>query len=265
MTLRVLLCPPRFFAQRREWISFGLNSCLYGFGLIGLAASLNGLAACDEGAGWLLLVPALFWLFCLAHVADASRRERARARASAGPPRRRPVWKKMARLAVFLVSFAMILNLLQVLVTRTGRTVGPEGSPLLPVLVVTPGPTDDMDKAHLVFHKDLGAFRESHPDYTYLVRHGTEGRLKSQLSGGDFTVAPRANGRQAFEVWKTVHSEAYAIGWYEASEKELFPRRFSLFHEMMTAMFMFPAVVGSLLVAWIAGKLLDRIRKVQPA
>jgi hypothetical protein len=83
----------------------------------------------------------------------------------------------------------------------------------------------------------------THPVTTYLVPPAEAGRLRAQLKDGSFTV----------------HSEAHVTGWYEASEKELFPTHWRLFHDMMKVIFFFPALVVSVVTTLIAGKLLPWI------
>ncbi len=84
MTVRVLLCPPLFFAQRRKWVSFVINGILYAFCLFFILVGLYGFITDVEDAaaapliGIVIGIP--FGLFSLAHVADARRREKARAR-----------------------------------------------------------------------------------------------------------------------------------------------------------------------------------------
>ena len=85
-------------------------------------------------------------------------------------------------------------------------------------------------QATIVFHKDLTDFLQKNPGHRYRVPRGDEQRLKSGLSVGSFEVEHRADGTQVFEVWRSVHPEAFVIGWYEASEKEFSPRRFLAFH-----------------------------------
>ena len=84
MTVRVLLCPPLFFAERKKWGSFAINGVLYVFSLFWITAGLYGLIAgskhAAEGAAGSAIGAVFFWLLCLAHVADARRRERAPAR-----------------------------------------------------------------------------------------------------------------------------------------------------------------------------------------
>ena len=79
MTVRVLLCPPLFFAQRKKWVSFVINGLLYAFCLLSIGVGLNGVITGVEGRQAASL-GIIFWLFSLAHVADARRRERAPAR-----------------------------------------------------------------------------------------------------------------------------------------------------------------------------------------
>jgi hypothetical protein len=208
------------------------------------------------GAG-LLVVPALVWLLCVTHVLDTRRRDRAKARAALELPRRAR-WRKWVQAAVFVASFVATMALLEAAFTSIGRSAGQEAFPLFPVVVVTHSTRGDAE-SHLVYHKDLDEFRRTHPGVTYLVPPGDAERLRAQLNDGSFTVTQLANGRQAFKVWKQVHPEAHVTGWYEASEKELFPSRFVLFHDMMRGFFFIPALVVSLVTALIAGELLRRI------
>jgi hypothetical protein len=255
---RHLLIPPLFFAQRKQWPSFAINVFLYGFGVAGSIAAALG--------AWPLLILTLpLSLLCVAHIADAWRREKAAARAGAQPDRRLPFWAKLVKLGLFLVSLVAIMVLLETLATQTGTPVGPHVLPLFPVMVVTPGSGGENYDAHLILHKDLEDFLQKNPGYTFLVPAGHEKRLRSRLTRGDFTVAQRADGHQAFKVWRDVHPEAYIVGWYEASAKELFPKRFSGFHHMMRGFLFIPALFGSLLVAWIGGKLLRRLGSAQRA
>ncbi|MBI4590323.1 MAG: hypothetical protein HY725_15945, partial [Candidatus Rokubacteria bacterium] len=85
MTIRVWLCPPLFFAQRREWASFVINGVLYAFCLFPIAAGLYWLVVgagekAEGTAAGAFPVAVFFWLLCVAHVADARRREKARTR-----------------------------------------------------------------------------------------------------------------------------------------------------------------------------------------
>ncbi len=95
MTVRVLLCPPLFFAQRKGWVSFVINGVLYTFCLFSIVAGLYWLISGTEVAARAFFFAGLFWLFSLAHVADARRREKARARTE--PPA--SAWKGMFSVA----------------------------------------------------------------------------------------------------------------------------------------------------------------------
>lgn len=98
MTVRVLLCSPLFFAQRKKWVSFVINGVLYTFCLSLIAAGLYGLIAGAESPAGAFFFAGLFWLFSLAHVADARRREEARARTE--PPAR--AWKGILKGFVYI-------------------------------------------------------------------------------------------------------------------------------------------------------------------
>jgi hypothetical protein len=257
MTVRVFLCPPLFFAERREWGSFVINGALYAVSLLCITAGLVGVVIRDAGAAAAAIFAVFLWLLSLVHVADALRRERAKARTTPEPPPRLRKTKRLIKVTLFLVSFVAILLLLRSLVIATGQSVGPEISPLFPVMVMTPESGSAKYQATIVFHKDLTDFLQKNPGHRYLVPRGDEQRLKSGLSVGSFEVEHRADGTQVFEVWRSVHPEAFVIGWYEASEKEFSPRRFLAFHEMIMGFFSVPALFGSLLLTWLAGRLLD--------
>jgi hypothetical protein len=135
---------------------------------------------------------------------------------------------------------------------------GPEPPPLFPVVVLTNSTAGDV-AIRLVYYKDLETFSRTHPDTTYVVPAADVERLRATLTDGNFTEL--ANGRQAFKVWKQVHREAHVTGWYEASAKEVCPSRFVLFHGMIRGVFLFPALVVSLVSMSIAGRLLQRAPK----
>jgi hypothetical protein len=257
MTLEAFVCPPLFFARRREWASFVINGFLYLGSVLMVLAGLGAMIGSEPAGAGLLVVAALVWLLCLTHVLDTRRRDRAKARAALEPPQRAR-WRKRVQAAVFVASFIATMVLLEAALTSTGRSVGPEAFPLFPVVVVTRSTRGDAE-SRLVYYKDLDEFCRTHPDATYLVPPGDAKRLRAQLNDGSFAVTPLANGRQAFKVWKNVHPEAYVTGWYEASEKELFPSHFIMFHGMMRGFFAILALVVSVVTTLIAGALLLRI------
>ncbi|HEY7648218.1 MAG TPA: hypothetical protein VID04_04370 [Methylomirabilota bacterium] len=114
--LRHLLIPPLFFARRKQWPSFAINAFLYGPGVAGCVAAALG-------ARPLLILSLPLLLLCVAHIADAWRREKAAARGVAQPDRRLPFWAKLVKLALFLVSLVAIMVLLEHLATQAGTLV----------------------------------------------------------------------------------------------------------------------------------------------
>lgn len=165
MTVRVLLCPPLFFARRREWPAFVLNGIPYVGCLLLIGAGLYQFVICavdsavDATAGAVVALWAwalMSWLLCFVHVADTRRRERAAAREHASVGRSTPRKRRLVKAALFLVSYVAILVLAQSCMSRSwARPVGPKVPALFPVMVVTPGPGGEKDQAHLVFHRDL--------------------------------------------------------------------------------------------------------------
>jgi hypothetical protein len=259
MTARVFLCPPLFFAQRSEWGSFVINGALYAVSLLCIVAGLVGVVNRDPAAAAAAIFAVICWFPCLVHVWDTQRRDRAKARRGTEPPPRLRKTKRLIKVALFMVSFVAILVALRALATSTGQRVGPEISPLFPVMVMTPERGGGKYQATIVFHKELADFLSKNPGYRYLVRRGDEKRLRSGIGAGGFEVQHRADGTQVFEVWRPVHPEAFTIGWYEASEKAFVPQRQRLFHEMVMGFLSIPAFFGSLLLTWLGARLLDAI------
>ena len=251
MTTRLIVCPPFFFAQRRDWGSFVFNGVPYAACLICVAvAVIGGLA---RGVSWTAptIYAVFFWTLCFVHVVDAQQRERAKILI-----RHRKNTKRLIRLAVFLASFVATLVLLRSIYTSTGQSVGSHVFPAFPVLVVSPEAGEPSPRASIVFHEELAEFLRTHPGSRYVVPKADEPRLRAGLSGGTFNVQRRADGTQAFRVRRQLQPEAFVVGWYEASDTELIPRRFVLFLEMMLVFFSIPALLASGLLTWLAGKLL---------
>jgi hypothetical protein len=211
----------------------------------------------EPGGAGLLVLGALVWLLCLAHVLETRWRDREKARARLAPSVK---WLKRVKAAVFVATFITTMVALEAAFTSTGSRTGPEPPPLFPVVVLTGSTAGDL-AIRLVYYRDLETFSRTHPDTTYVVPAADVERLRATLIDGNFTVTPLANGRQAFKVWKQVHPEAHVTGWYEASAKEVCPSRFVLFHGMIRGVFFFPALVVSVVSMSIAGRLLQRAPK----
>lgn len=252
MSAGVIACPPLVFAQRRDWGSFVINGVLYAAALLCLTVAVVGGLA--RGVSWAAptIYAVFFWTLCFVHVVDVRQRDGAKILV-----RHRRTTRRLIRLAVLLVSFVATLVLLRSIYTSTGQSVGAQIFPAFPVLVVSPENGGPGLRATIVFHSELAEFLQTNPGSRYVVPEADEPRLRAGLSGGRFNVQRRADGTQAFQVRRQLQPEAFVIGWYEASETELIPRRFVLFHEMMLALFSIPALLAGLLLAWSVGKLLD--------
>jgi hypothetical protein len=252
MSAELIACPPLFFAQRRDWRAFIVNGVLYAACLLCLTVAVIGGLARAVSWGAPTTYAVFFGTLCFAHVVDAQQRERAKILV-----RSRRNTKRLIRLAVFLASFVATLVLLRSIYTSTGQSVGEEIFPAFPVLVVSPENGGPGLRATIVFHEELAQFLQANPGSRYVVPEADEPRLRAGLSGGRFDVRRRADGTQMFEVRRQLQPEAFVVGWYEASETELVPRRFVVFHEMMMGFFGIPAMLAGLLLAWLVGKLLD--------
>jgi hypothetical protein len=139
-------------------------------------------------------------------------------------------------LAVFLILNAF-------LEARSKKSVS-TAPPMFPVLVITPGSGAEPHYATVVYQKNLRAFLETHREYSYLVPEGEEGKLQDQLEAlemltqeaaasmdplasprrAGFAVRRLTNGRQFLRVEGAWTDRASNTGWYEAEEREFFPK-----------------------------------------
>jgi hypothetical protein len=100
------------------------------------------------------------------------------------------------------------------------------------------------DKAQIVWGDHLDQFLKDHPNYSLLIPEHQIDRFKSQIksntrAGGAssnsdskyselwdaaFTADSIAPGKQAFVVYATGDDDWMNVGWYEATEREVFPQ-----------------------------------------
>lgn len=104
-----------------------------------------------------------------------------------------------------------------------------------PVIVVTSG------RAHVVYHSELDAFFQQHPDSSFLVPISKVGEYRNQIQSNtrsvtgtldrssqslwsaDFTVEQLAGNKQSIEVYASGDDDSINVGWYQATDKEIFP------------------------------------------
>ncbi len=170
---------------------------------------------------------------------------------------RQKQWGKFLNILAVVLWF-LSQSFILVTLFQYPRTEVKETIPLFfPVLVITPGEGDETYKAQMLFYKDLGDFINKNPKYTYLVPEGEDGHLKKTLHGG-IAVKKLSDGRQSLEVRHAVHSEAWCNGWYDATDKEIFPKYHNCMHGLgLTFMYLPFLAISTFIIYWIY-KLLDK-------
>ena len=161
---------------------------------------------------------------------------------------------------VLLASLASVMNFMQ-----RGSEIRGEVPDYFPILVVVPE-IDSSFTAHIVPKRDFDTFAREHPDLSYLVPKHLQDSLHENLHYGSdvmfqsayFEVSEISADRQAFEVRFPIHSEAYSVGWYEATAQGIEPKRYFFFHEMMLGFFAMPVLVICATIYSLLSWLLNR-------
>lgn len=134
-----------------------------------------------------------------------------------------------------------------------------------PILAVIPSDHEATFTAHIVPKRDIDGFARDHPDMSYLVPKHLEASLHENLrydsevlfQSAYFDVTEISADRQAFEVRLPIHSEAYTVGWYEATAQGIEPKRYLSFHEMKLGFVGIFVLVLSAIISSLLGWLLD--------
>jgi hypothetical protein len=149
--------------------------------------------------------------------------------------------------------------------TQRGSEVRGEVPDYFPILAVVPE-NESSYTAHIVPKRDFDNFAREHPDFSYLVPKDLETYLNENLPQSPvdlfrpayFEVSEISAGHQRFEVRYPIHSEAYSVGWYEATAQGIEPNRYLFFHEMMFGFFAIPMLLIAGAVNSLLSWLLDR-------
>jgi hypothetical protein len=100
------------------------------------------------------------------------------------------------------------------------------------------------DRAQVVWGDQLDQFLKDHPNFSLLVPEHQTDKFQSQIKSNIratqsppnfdktsdrpwaafFTVQSIAPGRQTFKVYATWDDDWMNVGWYEATDKEIFPQ-----------------------------------------
>ncbi len=105
-----------------------------------------------------------------------------------------------------------------------------------PILVLTTEEKGTELHPHIVRKENLESFLGKNPHHTFLVPPVEEERLNQELSrlptpetgskpfSVSFSVNRLSDGRQSFRVEYDLYDDLTDVGWYEATDKEIFPR-----------------------------------------
>ncbi len=182
----------------------------------------------------------------------------------------------------FLFTCVMITPLMYSFYSDIGLKVKvfseiPEG---FPVLVLTPQSMFQKYDSQIVYYKALPGFLEKHPSYTYLVPKGEEKDIKLSISkscrsnmiprnynrespnlwAASFTVKRISEKKQSFEVYCTLNGDYDNRGWYEATEKQIFPKYYKHVFGPGAMMSIFPfAFLINIILGLIAYKFYRKI------
>jgi len=154
-------------------------------------------------------------------------------------PRLKDNLKFIGGLCAVGLTFIMVSALMIGDITERGKSKVDEGIPgAFPVVVRVE------DKAQIVWGDDLNQYLKDHPNYSLLIpEHQTDkfqSKIKSNIRGAQsppnfdkfsglpwdasFTVQTIAPGKQAFKVYATWDDDWMNVGWYQATDKEIFPQ-----------------------------------------
>ncbi len=105
-----------------------------------------------------------------------------------------------------------------------------------PILVLTTEDKGTELHPHIVRSKDLESFLAMNPHHTFFVPPGEEERLRQELSrlpdpgtvskpfSVSFSVDRLPDGRQSLKLEYDLYDDLINVGWYEATDKEVFPK-----------------------------------------
>ena len=154
-------------------------------------------------------------------------------------PRLKDNLKFFGGLCGFGITWFLILVLIALNSTEFGKRKVEGNIPdIFPVVVRV------NDTAEIVWGCNLTQYLKEHPDCSFLIPEHQIERFKSQVksntragrasSNSDsksselwdavFTVNTIAPGKQSFAVYATVDDDVMNVGWYEATEREVFPQ-----------------------------------------
>lgn len=143
-----------------------------------------------------------------------------------------------------------------------------------PVLVIAD------QQPQIVWGDQLEHFKTAHPDYSYLVPLGKETEFRQRIErkvrarqsppnfdwnspmpwSATFKIEGVSNGQQQLMVNATFDDDRMNIGWYEATEKEIFPRYHTLYFGPGQVLGTFPVAILLTVALWVVGRIIYRYK-----
>lgn len=186
------------------------------------------------------------------------------------------VFKVITAVMLFYAVNMLIFHLVE---GRFKKEVGADIPAIFPVLVITRDVQPDSYRAQIIEYRQFAQFKEEHPRYSLLVPQGKEQGLRKQIIARNrsrrndtswdspdpweatFHVKQISPSRQAFEVHSTWDDDRVNIGWYEATEKELFPKFHMFYFGPGIVLPLFPVSLGITIFIWHIPWIMRRWRR----
>lgn len=153
--------------------------------------------------------------------------------------------KRILVLAVTWIALSMALfpvgctvSYVGLMIVGTRRQKQPVAGPVrntFPLLIILPGKSPGRLEVQVVYQGDLDAFKQSHPQFSFLVPAGKDDEINRQLqelpldsSGTRYfsihvDVKRLPNARQEIHLDASPYDDAPNESWYEAGDKEFTP------------------------------------------
>lgn len=165
-----------------------------------------------------------------------------------------------------IVSFFIIEFFLMMRAHEQARQVVRGSLPdLFPVLVFA------NQQPHIVWGDKLEAFKTAHPEYSFRVPLENEATIRTQVErnvrgrqsplnfdwdsdlpwSATFRIEGHREGRQQIRMEATFDDDRMNIGWYEATEKEIYPRHHTLYFGPGHVFATLPLAVVLTAVLWL--------------
>ncbi len=134
----------------------------------------------------------------------------------------------------------------------------------------------------IVWGSDLSTFLASHPDASFHIPSDQLVKMKAMVSAAtrsherpynfdrssgvpwdaSFEVVKGKQGRQFFKVSATFDDDYVNVGWYEATDKQIFPKHHLIYFGPGVVLFLLPFMLVMTGTVWVIGaKLYRRYRK----